>query len=323
MNIATDITHLIGNTPLVELSRLSEGLLARVVAKLEGQNPACSVKDRIAVSMLDRAEREGLIEPGKSTIIEPTSGNTGIGLAMVCAARGYELIVTMPESMSRERRTVLRAYGARLVLTPARELMSGSVRKAQELAKAIPGSFVPQQFANPANPEVHRDTTALEIWRDTDGQVDCFVAGVGTGGTLTGVAQVIKLRKPGFRAIAVEPHEAAVLSGEKPRGHRIQGIGAGFIPPVLDTSLIDAIVRVREDDAIAMARRLATEEGILCGTSSGAAVHAALEVGRQPESEGQLIVTVLPDFGERYLTSPLFEHLHYDGSDEISAATRP
>lgn len=315
MKIAKDVTCLVGQTPLVDLAGVSEGLCARVVGKLEGLNPACSVKDRIAVAMLEAAEREGLIRPGKSTLIEPSSGNTGIGLAMACAARGYDLVITMPDSMSRERRAVLRAYGARLVLTPASRLMTGAVEKAEELRKEIPDSFIPQQFNNPANPAVHRDTTALEIWNDTDGQVDCLVAGVGTGGTLTGVAQALKRKKPGFRAVAVEPDQAAVLSGEKPRGHRIQGLGPGFIPKVLDTSLIDEVVRVADEDAMAMARRLACEEGLLCGTSSGAAVVAALEVASRPEAEGALVVVVLPDFGERYLSSPLYAHLNYDGSD--------
>lgn len=317
MKIAKDVTKLIGNTPLVQLNKIARDVGARVVVKLEGQNPASSVKDRIGVAMIDAAELEGRIVPGKTTIIEPTSGNTGIALAMVAAARGYTLILTMPDTMSRERRAVLRAYGAKLVLTPGAEGMPGAVKAAEQLAARLPDSFVPQQFKNPANPRIHRETTAMEIWNDTDGEVDYLISGIGTGGTLTGVAQLIKVKKPGFKAVAVEPKESPVLSGGSPGKHKIQGIGAGFVPDVLDTHLIDEVVQVSSDDAITMARRLALEEGLLSGISSGAAVHAALEVGRRPEARGKLVVAILPSFGERYLTTALFEHLQYEGSDEV------
>ena len=317
MKIARDVTEIIGNTPLVELRKVAAGTKARLVGKLEGQNPAASVKDRIGYAMIQAAEDDGAIKPGKTTLVEPTSGNTGIALAMVAAARGYDLVLTMPESMSRERRAVLRAYGSKLVLTPAAEGMPGAVKAAEELAARIPNSFIPQQFKNPANPKIHRETTAEEIWKDTDGEVDYLISGVGTGGTLTGVAQVIKKRKPSFKAIAVEPTESPVLSGGKPSPHKIQGIGAGFLPDVLDTSLIDDIVKVSSEDSMAMARRLAIEEGLLSGISSGAAVCAGLEVAARPEAEGKLIVVILPSFGERYLTTALFEHLQYDGSDTV------
>ncbi len=317
MKIANDINELIGNTPLVRLHRVVEGVGAEIVVKLEGFNPAASVKDRIGISMVEAAERDGKITPGRTTLVEPTSGNTGIGLALVCAAKGYALVLTMPESMSKERRAVLRAYGAKLVLTPAAEGMPGAVKAAEQLAERLPNSFIPQQFKNPANPEIHRKTTAEEIWRDTDGGVDYLISGVGTGGTITGVAQAIKARKPGFKAIAVEPKESPILSGGKPGKHMIQGIGAGFVPDVLDTSLVDEVVQVSSEEAIAMARRLGTEEGLLSGISSGAAVHAALEVGRRPEAKGKLIVVVLPSYGERYLSTPLYEHLNYEGSDEV------
>jgi len=308
MRIAEDITELIGNTPLVRLQRVTDGAGAQVVAKLEFFNPANSVKDRIGVAMIDAAEHGGLIRPD-TIILEPTSGNTGIALAMVCAARGYRCVLTMPETMSRERRQLLQALGAELVLTPGAEGMPGAIAKAEELAKSDQRYFVPQQFENPANPAIHRATTAEEVWRDTDGAVDIFVAGVGTGGTITGVGEVLKERKPEVRLVAVEPAASPVLSGGKKGPHPIQGIGAGFVPGVYEATLIDEILQVSNDDAIGMARRLAREEGVLVGISSGAAVWAAVQVAHRPENAGKLIVVVVPDFGERYLSTPLFADL--------------
>jgi cysteine synthase A len=309
--IAQDSTELIGNTPLVRLNRITKGAKAEVVAKLESFNPVGSVKDRIGVAMIVDAEEKGLIKKD-TVIVEPTSGNTGIALAFVCAARGYKLILTMPDTMSLERRQLLSLFGAELVLTPGAEGMRGAVKKAEQLVAENPKYFMPQQFKNPTNPEIHRLTTAEEIWRDTNGRVDILVAGVGTGGTITGVAEVIKPRKPGFKAIAVEPADSPVLSGGKPASHKIQGIGAGFIPDVLRTDLIDEIIKVTNEDAGIMARRLAREEGILAGISSGAAVWAALEVAQRRENEGKLIVVVLPDTGERYLSTWLFSEQKQD-----------
>ncbi len=308
MKIADDITQLIGNTPLVRLQRLTEGLGAQVVAKLEYFNPAHSVKDRIGLAMIDAAEDAGLIGPD-TIILEPTSGNTGIALAMVCAARGYRCTFTMPETMSKERRALLRAYGAELVLTPGPEGMGGAIAKAEELAKSDTRYFIPQQFENPANPAIHRTTTAEEIWNDTDGKVDIFVAGVGTGGTITGVGQALKDRKPSVQVVAVEPAASPVLSGGQKGPHPIQGIGAGFVPAILDTDLIDEIITVENDDAFDLARRAAKEEGLLVGISSGAAIWAALQLAARPDNDGKLIVVVIPSFGERYLSTALFAGL--------------
>jgi cysteine synthase A len=308
MKIANNVTELIGNTPLVRLNRISRGAKAQIAAKLEFYNPAHSVKDRIGAAMLDAAEKDGMIK-SDTIILEPTSGNTGIALAMVCAARGYKCVLTMPENMSKERRMLLRAYGAELILTPGPEGMVGAIKRAEEMAASDKRYFIPQQFTNPANPEIHRKTTAEEIWRDTDGKVDFLVAGVGTGGTITGVGEVIKDRKPSFRVVAVEPDASTVLSGGDKGPHKIQGIGAGFIPDVLNTKIYDEIVRVKDDDALETARRMAKEEGLLVGISSGAATWAALQVANRAENSGKLIVVIIPSFGERYLSTPLFANL--------------
>jgi len=308
MRIADDVTQLIGNTPLVRLRRLTEGTKADVVAKLEFYNPAHSVKDRIGVSMIEAAEKAGKIKPD-TIILEPTSGNTGIALAFVCAAKGYKLVLTMPETMSKERRVLLKAYGAQLILTPGSEGMPGAIKRAEELAASDPRYFIPQQFKNPANPEIHRKTTAEEIWRDTDGKADILVSGIGTGGTITGVGEAIKARKPSFKCVAVEPDASPVLSGGPKGPHPIQGIGAGFVPEILNTQIYDEIIRVKNDDAFATARRAAREEGLLVGISSGAAIWAAVEVARRKENAGKLIVVIVPSFGERYLSTALFADL--------------
>lgn len=311
MRIAHNITELIGRTPLVQLNKIpqAEKCMAQIVVKLEGMNPSASVKDRIGVNMINAAEREGLIVAGKTLLVEPTSGNTGIALAMAAAAKGYKLILTMPETMSQERRAMLKAYGAQLELTPGTEGMSGCIRRADELVKTLPNAYMLQQFNNPANPEIHRQTTAQEIWEDTNGRVDILVAGVGTGGTITGVAEVLKQRKSTVQAIAVEPANSPVLSGGSPGGHKIQGIGAGFIPEVLKLELINEVVTVTDDEAIIYSRRLAREEGILSGISTGAALAAAIRVAQRHENTGKLLVMIQPSFGERYLSTPLFESL--------------
>jgi len=319
MKIANHITDLVGGTPLVRLNRVVGDCRATILGKLESANPGNSVKDRIGRAMIEAAEKAGDLVPGKSTIVEPTSGNTGIALSMVAAVKGYPCVIVMPDTMSPERRATMRAFGARIVLTEGAKGMRGAIARANEIAEKIPGSFIPQQFKNPADPKVHFETTAQEIWNDTDGSVDAFVAGVGTGGTITGVARLIKPKKPSFKAIAVEPIDSPVLSGGSPGPHKIQGIGPGFVPDILETDRLDGVITVSNEQAVAMALRLAREEGILCGISSGANVHAAIEYGSRPENAGKTIVTIICDFGERYIQTILFEKLRYEGSDPVEA----
>jgi cysteine synthase A len=320
MRIARNITELVGRTPLVQLNRIPQqyGCVAKIVMKLESMNPAASVKDRIGTNMINAAEEEGLITPGKTLLVEPTSGNTGIALAMAAAAKGYRLVLTMPDTMSCERRAMLRAYGAELQLTPGIEGMSGAIRQAQLIVDTTPGAYMLQQFRNPANAKIHRDTTAVEIWQDTDGKVDMIVAGIGTGGTITGIAEVIKTRRPDFKAIAVEPASSPVLSGGRPGPHKIQGIGAGFVPQILKVELIDEVISVTDSEAIAFGRRLAREEGLLSGISTGAALCAAIQVAKRKENQGRLIVLIQPSFGERYLSTPLFQDLEVKPVSSIS-----
>ena len=317
MKIANDITELIGRTPLVRLNRVTAGVKAKIVAKLESQNPASSVKDRIGLAMIEAAEREGVIHAGKTVIVEPTSGNTGIALAFVAAVKGYQCVLVMPDTMSPERRVTLRAFGAKLVLTEGAKGMRGAIDKANEIVSELKNAFMPQQFMNPANPDVHFRTTGPEIWEDTDGKVDALISGVGTGGTITGVARYIKPRKPSFQAVAVEPETSPVLSGGSPGSHKIQGIGAGFVPDVLERDLVDDVITVSNDEAFDMSRRMAKEEGILCGISSGAAITAAIKYAKKPGNDGKLIVAIIPSFGERYLNTDLFAPYRYEGSDEI------